>query len=337
LPFYLYKLKFTAPVHFGADKPGIGVEKVAPTCHADTLFSAICQEALALFGEEYLLELVRSAEEGRFLLSDLFPYYQNINLCLPKPAILFEYIRKNKKVKANQKDRHAMEKKIKRLNHIPISRWEDYISFGKGEKNDFQCKLDFGEEVVFPRVSVSRTGDDSNPYFVGAFIFREQAGLYFIAKIDDEKIKNEMETIITSLQYSGIGGKRSSGYGKFELAEDSIELDPDNYATEDDRKLATMFYSKEGDYYMTLSVLSPQKGEINKDLLEGAFYTLIPRNGFVDSPHYSDRPLKRKSLVMFNAGSCFKKKLKGDIKDVSDHGGHPVYRYGKAMMMGVKI
>jgi CRISPR-associated protein Csm4 len=40
---------------------------------------------------------------------------------------------------------------------------------------------------------------------------------------------------------------------------------------------------------------------------------------------------------MFNTGSCFQEKIKGRILDVSDQGGHPVYRYGKGMFLGVKI
>ena len=40
---------------------------------------------------------------------------------------------------------------------------------------------------------------------------------------------------------------------------------------------------------------------------------------------------------MIKAGSCFPQKLNGDICDVSDNGRHPVYRYGKPIMLGFNL
>ena len=44
---------------------------------------------------------------------------------------------------------------------------------------------------------------------------------------------------------------------------------------------------------------------------------------------------KKKDLYVFRAGSCFVHPFAGDIYDVSDGGSHPVYRYARAMFLGV--
>ena len=40
---------------------------------------------------------------------------------------------------------------------------------------------------------------------------------------------------------------------------------------------------------------------------------------------------------MINAGSCFEDKFVGDVIDVSKDGTHPVYRYGKPIMIGIDL
>ena len=62
--------------------------------------------------------------------------------------------------------------------------------------------------------------------------------------------------------------------------------------------------------------------------LEQSYYIIINRTGFVDSVNYSNNALKKKSVMMFNSGSCFNKHLKGQILDVSNKGNHKIYRYG---------
>ena len=353
MPYYLYKLRFLTPVHFGGDKPGIGIEKVSPSCHADTFFSAICNEAVSLYGEKFLEELVETAGKGEFLLSDLFPYYSgdggkdDFRLCLPKPALL---LNREEDINPSQlpESDSTQKKKMKKLAYIPIRQWEDYLTYIAGKSKNFECDLNsttetgepkvvISEEAVIPRVAVSREGKDATPYFIGAHIFSECSGLYFITKLKSEELKKTFDVIISSLQYSGIGGKRTSGYGKFQLADDVVELDPEEYTTEDDRILAEMLSDKTFPHYMALSVISPYPDEITPELQNNSFYTLIPRSGFVNSRNYSEIPLKRKSIVMLGAGSCFPVRLKGHIPDVSEQGGHPVYRYGMAMMMGVNV
>ena len=70
--FYILPLHFTTPVHFGSAGYGGGLEMAGMTCPADTLFSALCVEAVRLGGDA-LATLTAKAERGDIAFSDLLP------------------------------------------------------------------------------------------------------------------------------------------------------------------------------------------------------------------------------------------------------------------------
>ena len=316
----VFKMQFTAPVRFGADTPGVGVEKVNMTCHADTLFSALCCEAVLLYGSDGANELFEWADNGKLCLSDLVPF-DECNLFLPKPIIIPGARSEKTSIDSTQK------KLLKKLKYIPLDSWDDYIAMINGvDELDIEGFGAFAGayEMLQPKVSVSRIGEDGKPFVAGAYVFKPTCGLYFIARCADDIVCEKIEQLMTSLQYSGIGGERSSGWGKFE------------YTVED---LPTGFPALQtttsDNYKMALSCISPDE----RDLLElpHGYYTLARREGFVLSQSYSVNQLKRKALHMLNAGSCFKNKLNGCVQDVSQDGGHPVYRYGKGMFVEIQV
>ena len=86
---------------------------------------------------------------------------------------------------------------------------------------------------------------------------------------------------------------------------------------------------------MLLNTALPKESEL-EDALLFADYSLIKRSGFVSSSNYSDSWQRKKDLIMFKSGSCFEKRFEGDVFDVSNGSGtHPVYRYGKPMLMRI--
>ena len=140
---------------------------------------------------------------------------------------------------------------------------------------------------------------------------------------EEDDIKNEVEDILISLSYTGIGGKTSSGLGKFELVNKKVP-----------ESLNEML-EVDADAYMTLSVSLPSDEELEEAVADGR-YVLIKRSGFVNSSTYSDTYSRKKDIYMMKAGSCFKNRYQGDIYDVSFGGRHAVYRYGKPLMIGVR-
>ena len=85
---------------------------------------------------------------------------------------------------------------------------------------------------------------------------------------------------------------------------------------------------------MLLSGALPQDQELDA-VLEKASYGLEKRSGFVSSENYADEQQKKNDLYLLKAGSCFETQFEGDIYDVGCGGSHPVYRYAKALFVGV--
>lgn len=319
---YIYKLKFITPVHFGNNS----LTSSTPTCLADTLFSAICIKWIEIFGN--CDELVKSVEEDKCLISDTFPYI-NEQLYLPKPVTLMD-----SKFKGNDKiDR----KKMKRVKYIPIDKINEYIDFLTDNNNiNFELDIKFCEEELIKKASILRRYEileDNNIknteiYNVSVHRFLNNCGLYFILRCE-ESLKQKIDIAIDSLSLSGLGGKRSLGYGKFEF--ESFEA-----------KKIDVNLNNKSDYYMALTTFLPTLDEIKSFNKSKSAYNLIERGGFVESLEYSstgDRASKKKKpVVMFTSGSCFDTKFKGQILNVSkDKDKHPVYKYGKPLFWGVKM
>ena len=85
--------------------------------HSDTLFSALCIEALR--DETARNSLLEEAKAGRFLLSDAFPYRAD-ELFLPKPLIRTEQ-------GLRQMQDPGQRKLFKKLTYLPASLWDAYL------------------------------------------------------------------------------------------------------------------------------------------------------------------------------------------------------------------
>lgn len=332
MQYKIFKLKFETPVHFGSEKVGTSLEKTNIICHSDTLFSAMCQEILKLYDKTVLFDFVDMVEDGELLFSSLLPYNEN-SLFLPKPCLLLE----RDYNKEDTDSSSIKKKKMKKLEYISINDFQKYINYLKTGDN-FDYDEDFYkiyETDTTAKVSLNTDSDKNNIYYVGSTYFKERCGLYVLVAYDNDEQIELFEKILTSLGYSGIGGKRSSGYGKF-IIED--EMYPDVNGLEEE-KLIYSLLEENGDYQETLSIVSPSDEELDNNDFDKAFYKLISRNGYVYSTTYTnDNTLvKRKSLSMFKEGSCFPFEINGEIKDVSDNGKHPVYKNGKCLKIGVKL
>lgn len=327
MQYRIYKLKFHTPVHFGSERKGTSLENVNATCHSDTLFSAVCNEYVKLYDELELDDYKDLFEDGKILISSMFPY-NKYDMFLPKPSVIVER-------DTTKETEYSDKKKMKKLEFIKVSDFSRYLECLKtGKPFEFdESEYEFAKYSDNAKVAL-RTGEDENKlYRVGAYTFEEDAGLYFIAGFEDNSETDEFDKIIESLGYSGIGGKRTSGYGKFEV-DDVIESSENLLPSE---KILFDLLKTNGKYSMLLSLVSPGEEESDNDF-SNCYYNLIKRNGYIYSTDYADTLLKRKNLVMFREGSCFDVELSGTIQEVGESDGkHPVYRYGKALKIGVEV
>ena len=303
MEYKLYKLNFTTPVHFGT---GVLNESDISIC-ADTLFSALYIEALKLDKANVFFESVKN---NNLLFSDAFPFIGKTYF-LPKPFLYIE---------PKEQGNSSLKKQFKKIKYLPVSEFSNFI---KGDLNPENCSLhNLGKEYLQVMASVRSGEDDTRPFSVGNFIFNEDCGLYIIAASETDEEFELFDELFDSLSYSGIGGKRKSGKGRFTLTFGRMDED-----------LKAMLI-KGSDKYMLLSSSLPAEEELEY-ALDGASYLVKRRSGFVYSSNYSEDESKKRDAYTFQAGSCFKNRFVGTILDVSEGGNHPVYRYAKGMFMGV--
>ena len=325
--YFLYKLKFTTPVHFGKSDSAQSLFGSRLNVAADTLFSALCHTALEMGGTDQLDRLIEAAREGNLLLTDAFPW-KNDELYLPKP--LYRRQQVQKETDLSSKDRKA----IKKLNWVPVSMMADLLTkmkVGDPFKAD-QVDQQFGTRLLNEKAAV-RTGGDARPYAVGTFYFREQAGLYFIAAVRSVEDGDVLGELVEALGLSGLGGKRSSGLGKFDL-EDKILL---NEPFDDETRWLFDALEDQDHENLLLTTSLPKDDELPVSL-QGASYLLTRRGGFVQSDHFAPEMRKKDVQYFFQAGSVFDHRFKGELYEVSGGTGcHPVYRYSRPLFLGVSL
>lgn len=310
MDYKIYRMNFSTGLHIGNGK----LTDQAETIQADTLFSALCHMALRSEGSQAIERLVSWVKNGELLLSDAFPYIGD-TYYLPKPILRF---------KVNQVQDSSMKKILKNMPFIPLNRFDDYIQ-GKMNIEKEVAKLEkLGQKVTSSHASV--TGQEEMvPYSVGSYHFNCGSGLYICLAYMGECICEEVEEWLEYLGIEGIGGRRSSGLGKFDIYKekklpDNLRIRLDNW--------------KNARIRMSLAVSMAADEEL-ENVIEEASYMLQRRGGYIDSDNYSDRPAKKKDFFSFKSGSCFSVPFEGDIYDVSESGTHPVYRYGKPLFMEV--
>ena len=276
---------------------------------SDSLYSALYIEAIKLGLER---ELHESAASGRIIFSDLLPYMGD-RYMLPRPIYNVESGDESYKGSSERK------KKLKKLKYIFSEDLQDYL---RGCIDiDSYTGLSLGKSKREVKAEVPKN-DDSRPYHVGKFYFDSNCGLYLTVGYEDEAAYDLLSEILISLSYTGIGGEKSSGAGRFEVLR----------GREDDLIMKAL--EKGSGDCMLISTALPAESELS-EALDGAGYLLVKRSGFVYSDTFSEETRRKKDIFMFAAGSCFRHRWSGEIFEVGRGAPHPVYRYGRAMLMGI--
>lgn len=331
-------IKPTSPSHFG--EKGIGIENVTPYPHSDTIFSAICSAYLQLFGAEKLHEMLTEFKENPpFLISSAFPYYDSGESKIyffPKPLLL-----------TLLEEETLPIKELKDLSFLSESTFKTFISGGvetlltelKSGKLQIKGRLMISEDESLtlkvnklyevslrPRNRLSRLDSFSEPYYVGVTYYFS-SGIFFLLDIRDDEVTHRIIQCLNMLSDEGFGGERTVGYGRFKYEIERLTLNQVDDA----------------EAYLTLSLYHPtcEEAEAFLKLTGKWYYKCITRTGYVQSPFYGSPKLKR-PLRMMLEGSIFPKiedrNLYGDFPAVLDElEHHPVYRYGYAFPLGVKV
>lgn len=302
MEYTIYKLEFQTGVHFGTG----ALDECAYTFQADQLFSAMYIEALKLGKEQEFYEAVKA---GELLLSDALPYMEQQYL-IPKPMIY---------VKADHQGDSKQKKAYKKLKYFPVEKLNDFLTGNMNLESDLMKGFGQMRQQTMAHV---RKEEDTLPYRVGTFYYTPGCGLYVIVAYESKEKLFLAEELLEALSYTGIGGKKTSGMGKFEFRKGKPSQELDAKLREKSSK------------HMLISTALPMESELEL-ALKGASYLLEKRSGFVASITYAPEWRKKKDLYVFASGSCFANRFSGDIYDVADGGRHAVYRYAKALFLGV--
>lgn len=320
--------RFTSPVHFGDAAEGGDLGEILSYCRADTFFSALCREA-ADISQELLACVVEGVQRGKLRFSDLFPWKKGTScyeLYLPRPVMNLPHTEQAKTLSYEEvREQSGERKKYKKRSFIRASEMESYL-----QERNISAQPDFGKEELRTQYNAR----EKLPYGISGYHFISDAGLYLILS-GDEALAERLEPLIKLLGMAGIGGKRSSGFGKYIFEDDPLDLSDENTYGGDDVSLYKMLCAGHSNCYMALSSFLPEKLEVG-DMSSGTG-KIIKRGGFAWSREMTG-PAKVSSVYMMASGSCFSKRLEGRIADVNNGSvPHPVYKYGKGLFVGLPL
>ena len=344
--YEMFLLRFSTPVHFGDAGEGGGLGDVIPFCRADTFFSALCNEA-AKIDRDMMQKLVKKAGDGEILFADLMPWYRNENspykpgsgkindsyeFYIPRPLLNVSSERVEKPLSYSETKRFStLRKGLKKRAYVRASQSTDYLNDIRLGIQTVDQEPEFGKYALVTQYN-SRT---KMPYDIGQYHFAENCGLYLILSAIDANDLTWLEMLIRLVGLNGIGGRRSSGNGKFGFEAEPVILPKNSSYGEDVSALYTMLENEESNVQMTLSSLLPAKDDL-EFVCEGNG-KLVKRSGFAYSMEIG-KPVKENSVFMMAAGSCFRRRIAGTIVDVNTGvSPHPVYRYGKGIYVGLTL
>lgn len=295
----LYKMSFNH-AHFGEGH----LNESHAAFDAGRLFSALFIEALKLGKEAAFLD---EANKDSFQLSDAFPYIDDVPY-LPKPI---GYPKHRDSDEANLKSMRREAKKVKKIKYIP---WDQMDLFLTHQANIDDISEAHGR--LEEHESITKKGED--PYEVGVTAYKN--ALYILATESPL-----FDSLMSSLQFSGLGGKRSSGYGRFTLEKLNVP-----------NGLSERLNSGQSNTLLLLSTSLPKDEELESSL-EAAYYMIKKTSGFTYSESVGEQ-LRKQDLYKLKSGSTFEQAFTGDIRDVSpDDFPHPVWNYAKGFFYALNI
>ena len=331
----IVKLCFRSAIHLGENVSGIGIEESQLIAHSDTLFSCLINSYAQLHSGnlsavDKLLKLFCKGEPP-FRITSAFPfettYNSGIVYYLPKPLVdppeFYSW--------AKQK----YGKLVRNTQLVQISTFQNWLT---GEEVDLSAleKQNIGgfcTREIRPQHARDRLTDATNIYHEGLTHFHRGAGLYFLVELNNMNL-NEFKAMLKQAGMNGLGGRRSSGKGVFDVTENTISELDDNWQN--------LFDLGAQDGFINLSLCLPEPNTIAN--LDPVAYQLVPRKGWCYS---SVDPLQRKrqTVTMFGEGSVFRKQPIGTLADVTPQESnqspgfttHNIYRYGISITLPIKI
>lgn len=366
---HVYRLRPRGAFRLG--RSGKEAEKTAEHCPSDTLYAALAMEAL-LGRRDFLFPPPDRAGEAAgdgysppdppFLLSSAYPYVGTV-LLLPRPLLpLRPLLRSQQQARLLSRVAYVSPTIFAHLLRQPHpgssgSSLDAYLP-GSGEPAQGTLAMDgrvwvahadgtlpeetgtFWSTHPTPYLRVDRFQHTSHLFHTDRLSFAPGCGLYVLCEERRPGGADGLRELLQRLGDSGLGGKRSSGSGQFDVAEpSSIELPTPSHPTR----------------LVLLSRYRPAAGELAENVLgSGSRYQTVTVGGYFQSLDPDTGPQPRQSVRLLSEGSVVRMLPDGrpplgticdlaprpvhdgsDGSDSSKSPPHPVWRYGLALGVGV--
>lgn len=279
--------------------------------HSDTLFSALVNIYNQVWPDE-TVKFIGHFRSGKIRLSSgmfCFRGKKKTLFFLPRPAMM-------------KIENDIERKELKHVEWVSTGVWDKGMVKNQSVGKRFAClseewsDLTGGDPALFsayqinpvPRVMIhSRTREDTlyqqtNVTLCGSADV--DVCYYFLAEYDelDPEGKEKLETVISLLPDTGLGGQRTTGCGFFEGLDWAESPLPD---------------VRDEAFYVNLGLLSP-----DNELQNCLAYRVMTRGGRRTEKN------QLKKLLMIREGSVFCRKPTGRIADLSSEGNSSFLRYG---------
>jgi CRISPR-associated protein Csm4 len=319
MKLFAYYLDFNAPLHIGVE--GIGQESVETTIHSDTLWGAIVQCWILLFGTDP----IEICTQSPFRISSCFPFIGG-QMFFPLPVGALDLL-------IEQEEDLSRIKKIKKIKYISDTLFFQVIKgqtlVAKDLETENSCWPPLKDEKINqisktiqrPRLEIDRLSNNAREgqfFYCTDQYFSSNSGLSFLVQCDDQQSFERFEASIRLLADYGIGADRSVGRGTFSFRKSIVELPS----------------ISEHQRFCLLSLYHPTHAEVTGGMLkpETSAYTVLRRSGQCGT--FGVDQYRRADLWMLAEGSMLSQRPIGDIPCVLPKTGpipHSIYRYGMAM------
>lgn len=281
--------------------------------HSDTLFSALVNQFVLLYGSEKVTDFIAEFVEQKIAISSVFygleTQKQDV-LFFPKPILPYTSEGKEKTIK---KVKFVSQKLLKNIleqyaqnESVNTQNWQivGEFAYEKGEGLEGLFEENFLRESNEVRVQIDRMtgGSAEGQLYAPTFLQINTTEnlrpfMFFLAESEHSAFETELKACVRLLCDEGIGGERSNGNGLFEKVQ-ITDFQP--------------FIPNQNKGFYTLSLLSPQKNEVAH--LET--YELVLRGG-------GWQGFEKKYLRMASEGAILHQKIKGTLPNINTHEGTP--------------
>ncbi|MBI4586667.1 MAG: hypothetical protein HY717_21860 [Planctomycetes bacterium] len=188
---------------------------------------------------------------------------------------------------------------------------------------------------------VDRLGGGADLLKLSLIALPEGARLFFLTRLADESMRPDFDELVTLLGQAGLGGRRSSGKGQFELAWSRPA--PGFLEVEGERGQAFPEERSEGPSrrgsgrWVLLSLYLPSRAEVERGVIEGAAAETLWRVGWIHS-NGGPQACRKRPVRMLKEGTLLSGlpgDISGEVRNVAPPSftRHPVWRDGRAFLV----